>query len=165
VWLLSYQFQGYWTIKNFGFPWINLLNYVLYQEGTANYLKGLMLILCYLIVAASFFVHVDPTNSKPLENLTWAAYVDIILPHSRQPFGFSSDSSNKLDELRLYEFNGGDFTLFVLINFGGCYSFFSIGRKLLFIDKKKTSLPTKKTLYISAPSAIFHHKTISFEYN
>ncbi|ONK61183.1 uncharacterized protein A4U43_C08F27080 [Asparagus officinalis] len=32
------------------------------QEGTANYLKGLMLILCYLIVAASFFVHVDPTT-------------------------------------------------------------------------------------------------------
>eukprot|EP00268_Persea_americana_P046969 TRINITY_DN4859_c0_g1_i3.p1 TRINITY_DN4859_c0_g1~~TRINITY_DN4859_c0_g1_i3.p1 ORF type:complete len:437 (+),score=73.94 TRINITY_DN4859_c0_g1_i3:522-1832(+) len=33
------------------------------QEGTANYLKGLMLMLCYLIVAASFFVHVDPPKS------------------------------------------------------------------------------------------------------
>ncbi|KAK1323166.1 Vacuolar cation/proton exchanger 5 [Acorus calamus] len=32
----------------------------LLQEGTSNYFKGLMLILCYLIVAASFFVHVDP---------------------------------------------------------------------------------------------------------
>ncbi|XP_015894167.1 vacuolar cation/proton exchanger 2 [Ziziphus jujuba] len=32
------------------------------QEGTSNYFKGLMLILCYLIVAASFFVHVDPSN-------------------------------------------------------------------------------------------------------
>ncbi|XP_022843874.1 vacuolar cation/proton exchanger 2-like isoform X1 [Olea europaea var. sylvestris] len=31
------------------------------QEGTSNYFKGLMLILCYLIVAASFFVHVDPS--------------------------------------------------------------------------------------------------------
>lgn len=30
------------------------------QEGTANYLKGLMLVLCYCIVGASFFVHVDP---------------------------------------------------------------------------------------------------------
>ncbi|XVF21201.1 hypothetical protein REPUB_Repub12eG0070400 [Reevesia pubescens] len=29
------------------------------QEGTSNYFKGLILILCYLIVAASFFVHVD----------------------------------------------------------------------------------------------------------
>lgn len=29
------------------------------QEGTSNYFKGFMLILCYLIVAASFFVHVD----------------------------------------------------------------------------------------------------------
>ncbi|RLM66628.1 hypothetical protein C2845_PM16G22370 [Panicum miliaceum] len=34
------------------------------QDGTANYLKGLMLILCYLIVAASFFVHVDPQSSE-----------------------------------------------------------------------------------------------------
>lgn len=32
------------------------------QEGTSNYFKGLMLILCYLIVAASFYVHVDPTS-------------------------------------------------------------------------------------------------------
>jgi hypothetical protein len=39
---------------------------VAFQEGTANYFKGLMLILCYLIVAASFFVHVDPTTSKCL---------------------------------------------------------------------------------------------------
>ncbi|KAJ0981018.1 hypothetical protein J5N97_009273 [Dioscorea zingiberensis] len=31
------------------------------QEGTVNYFKGLMLILCYLIVAASFYVHVDPS--------------------------------------------------------------------------------------------------------
>ncbi|CAD5181089.1 unnamed protein product, partial [Musa acuminata subsp. malaccensis] len=31
------------------------------QEGTSNYFKGLMLVLCYLIVAASFFVHVDPS--------------------------------------------------------------------------------------------------------
>ncbi|XP_057797055.1 vacuolar cation/proton exchanger 2-like [Salvia miltiorrhiza] len=29
------------------------------QEGQSNYFKGLMLILCYVIVAASFFVHVD----------------------------------------------------------------------------------------------------------
>ncbi|XP_077216279.1 vacuolar cation/proton exchanger 5-like isoform X2 [Tasmannia lanceolata] len=37
------------------------------QEGTSNYFKGLMLILCYLIVAASFFVHVDPSavEDKP----------------------------------------------------------------------------------------------------
>ncbi|XP_057954739.1 vacuolar cation/proton exchanger 5-like isoform X2 [Malania oleifera] len=34
----------------------------LLQEGTSNYFKGLMLILCYLIVAASFFVHVDPES-------------------------------------------------------------------------------------------------------
>ncbi|KAL9681949.1 hypothetical protein QQ045_013741 [Rhodiola kirilowii] len=32
------------------------------QEGTSNYFKGLMLILCYIIVAASFFVHVDPKS-------------------------------------------------------------------------------------------------------
>lgn len=32
------------------------------QEGTSNYFKGLMLVLCYIIVAASFFVHVDPNS-------------------------------------------------------------------------------------------------------
>ncbi|KAI4326231.1 hypothetical protein MLD38_031564 [Melastoma candidum] len=32
------------------------------QEGKSNYLKGLMLTLCYVIVAASFFVHVDPST-------------------------------------------------------------------------------------------------------
>ncbi|KAL7180601.1 hypothetical protein ACSBR1_043736 [Camellia fascicularis] len=34
------------------------------QEGTSNYFKGLMLILSYLIVAASFFVHVDLPTSR-----------------------------------------------------------------------------------------------------
>ncbi|PON71037.1 Calcium/proton exchanger CAX [Trema orientale] len=38
------------------------------QEGTSNYFKGLMLILCYLIVAASFFVHVDPSTGQVVEN-------------------------------------------------------------------------------------------------
>ncbi|XP_041995068.1 vacuolar cation/proton exchanger 3-like isoform X1 [Salvia splendens] len=34
------------------------------QEGTSNYFKGLMLLLCYLIVAASFFVHIDEDSSQ-----------------------------------------------------------------------------------------------------
>jgi Ca2+:H+ antiporter len=34
------------------------------QEGSATYFKGLMLVLCYLIVAASFYVHSDPSE-KP----------------------------------------------------------------------------------------------------
>ncbi|KAK6157114.1 hypothetical protein DH2020_011362 [Rehmannia glutinosa] len=34
------------------------------QEGTSNYFKGLMLLLCYLIVAASFFVHIDPESVR-----------------------------------------------------------------------------------------------------
>ncbi|KAL8139287.1 hypothetical protein V2J09_005308 [Rumex salicifolius] len=36
------------------------------QEGTSNYFKGLMLVFCYLIVAASFFVHVDVTTGNCL---------------------------------------------------------------------------------------------------
>ncbi|CAN0857896.1 Vacuolar cation/proton exchanger 5 [Linum grandiflorum] len=36
------------------------------QEGTSNYFKGLMLILCYVIVAASFFVHEDPSSESQL---------------------------------------------------------------------------------------------------
>lgn len=35
---------------------------ILLQDGTSNYFKGLMLILCYVIVAASFFVHIDPAS-------------------------------------------------------------------------------------------------------
>ncbi|KAJ8765035.1 hypothetical protein K2173_010511 [Erythroxylum novogranatense] len=37
------------------------------QEGTSNYFKGLMLILCYVIVAASFFVHEDSTSKDGKE--------------------------------------------------------------------------------------------------
>lgn len=36
------------------------------QEGTSNYFKGLMLVFCYLIVAASFFVHIDPESIRKL---------------------------------------------------------------------------------------------------
>ncbi|KAM7252262.1 hypothetical protein ACFE04_024145 [Oxalis oulophora] len=38
------------------------------QEGTSNYFKGLMLILCYLIVAASFFVHEDNKKGQCQSN-------------------------------------------------------------------------------------------------
>ncbi|KAH7405569.1 hypothetical protein KP509_15G076100 [Ceratopteris richardii] len=34
------------------------------QEGKANYFKGLMLVLCYLIVGASFYVHSDSTSEE-----------------------------------------------------------------------------------------------------
>ncbi|XWS51673.1 hypothetical protein CRYUN_Cryun11dG0003500 [Craigia yunnanensis] len=34
----------------------------LLQEGTANFFKGLMLLFCYLIVAASYFAHEDPLS-------------------------------------------------------------------------------------------------------
>lgn len=42
----------------------------LLQDGTSNCLKGLMLFLCYLIVAASFYVHSDqdPDGNQPPEN-------------------------------------------------------------------------------------------------
>ncbi|CAJ2668392.1 unnamed protein product [Trifolium pratense] len=32
------------------------------QNGTSNYFKGMVLILCYLIVSASFFEHIDPMS-------------------------------------------------------------------------------------------------------
>ncbi|CAI9260230.1 unnamed protein product [Lactuca saligna] len=32
------------------------------QDGTSNYFKGVMLVFCYLIVVASFFVHIDPLS-------------------------------------------------------------------------------------------------------
>uniref|UniRef100_A0ACD5VYN0 Uncharacterized protein n=1 Tax=Avena sativa TaxID=4498 RepID=A0ACD5VYN0_AVESA len=42
----------------------------LLQDGTSNCLKGLMLFLCYLIVAASFYVHSDqdPDGNSPSQN-------------------------------------------------------------------------------------------------
>ncbi|XP_042754415.1 vacuolar cation/proton exchanger 3 [Lactuca sativa] len=39
------------------------------QEGTSNYFKGLMLLFCYMIVAASFFVHIDPVSIRELSLL------------------------------------------------------------------------------------------------
>ncbi|XP_027769231.1 vacuolar cation/proton exchanger 3-like isoform X1 [Solanum pennellii] len=41
------------------------------QDGTSNYFKGLMLLFCYLIVAASFFVHIDPESiqDKPQKHI------------------------------------------------------------------------------------------------
>ena len=41
-----------------------MIVHLLMQDGTSNYFKGLMLILSYLIVAASFFVHVDKINGE-----------------------------------------------------------------------------------------------------
>ncbi|XP_030929580.1 vacuolar cation/proton exchanger 2-like [Quercus lobata] len=35
----------------------NLVAALMLQEGTSHYFKGLILLLCYLIVAARFFVH------------------------------------------------------------------------------------------------------------
>ncbi|XP_058783492.1 vacuolar cation/proton exchanger 5-like [Vicia villosa] len=32
------------------------------QNGTSNYFKGIVLILCYLIVSASYFEHIDPMS-------------------------------------------------------------------------------------------------------
>ena len=56
----TYHFR---IIKNLKLIHHSCKRYVFLQEGTSNYFKGLMLILCYLIVAASFFVHVDPPLS------------------------------------------------------------------------------------------------------
>lgn len=57
---LIYRLKGHqWSIlKRF----LNVTSTWSLQDGTSNYLKGLMLILCYLIVAASFFVHIDPAS-------------------------------------------------------------------------------------------------------
>ena len=38
---------------------LNFEHVYFFQEGKSNYCKGMLLVLCYVIVAASFFVHVD----------------------------------------------------------------------------------------------------------
>ncbi|XP_054782146.1 vacuolar cation/proton exchanger 2-like [Prosopis cineraria] len=61
-------FMGLWLDLNFPlFQTAVLLMSVLIsayvlQEGFSHYLKGLMLLLCYLIVVASFLVHVEPDS-------------------------------------------------------------------------------------------------------
>ncbi|CAL0314806.1 unnamed protein product [Lupinus luteus] len=42
----------------------------LLHNGTSNYFKGIMLILCYLIVSASFYVHTDPAPIGEINPLT-----------------------------------------------------------------------------------------------
>nr|XP_023892725.1 vacuolar cation/proton exchanger 5-like [Quercus suber] len=51
------------------------------QEGTSNYFKGLMLILCYLIFATSFFVHEDSSEGGQfyIKALSFSCLIFIIL--------------------------------------------------------------------------------------
>ena len=42
-----------------------------FQDGTSNCFKGLMLILCYLIVAASFYVYADPNIDGKASFSVW----------------------------------------------------------------------------------------------
>ncbi|KAF3680585.1 hypothetical protein FXO38_02229 [Capsicum annuum] len=52
------------------FMWVHLLLPMLSsKDGTSNYFKGLVLFLCYLIVTASFFVHIDPDDIRELYSL------------------------------------------------------------------------------------------------
>uniref|UniRef100_A0A7N2M6C4 Uncharacterized protein n=1 Tax=Quercus lobata TaxID=97700 RepID=A0A7N2M6C4_QUELO len=60
---MDLNFQLFETATLFIFVFIVAL---MLQEGT-HYFKGLMLLLCYLIVAASFFVHVDVSPGVQLK--------------------------------------------------------------------------------------------------
>ncbi|GAV61703.1 LOW QUALITY PROTEIN: Na_Ca_ex domain-containing protein, partial [Cephalotus follicularis] len=53
------------------------------QEGTSNYFKGLMLFLCYLTIAASFYVHMGPCEvedkvPKHHRYRTWIKEVNLL---------------------------------------------------------------------------------------
>ncbi|KAM1218950.1 hypothetical protein ACFX13_046898 [Malus domestica] len=73
------------------------------QDGTSNYFKGLMLILCYLIVAASFFVHVDPSEecaTPPLRSINTMKSANVkTLDFTRQPF-IEPDTHRTVKELK-----------------------------------------------------------------
>ncbi|KAF8677040.1 hypothetical protein HU200_046498 [Digitaria exilis] len=47
----------------------------LLQDGTSNCFKGLMLILCYLTVAASFYVYADPNINGKVPHLSKSLFV------------------------------------------------------------------------------------------
>ncbi|KAK9995899.1 hypothetical protein SO802_020585 [Lithocarpus litseifolius] len=55
------------------------------QEGTSNFLKGLMLIFRYLIAAASFFVHKDPSQGAmgPMNSKKGPTKIIKTLKHSK----------------------------------------------------------------------------------
>lgn len=40
----------------------NILCIEILQDGTSHYLKGVVLLLCYFVIGASFFVSVSPTG-------------------------------------------------------------------------------------------------------
>ncbi|KAK7316552.1 hypothetical protein RJT34_00104 [Clitoria ternatea] len=56
---MDLNFQPFETTSLF--MTVILVAFILHN-GTSNYFKGIMLILCYLIISASFFVHVDPIS-------------------------------------------------------------------------------------------------------
>ena len=39
------------------------------QDGQSNWLKGVVLLLCYVVISASFFVHTDPSLEEMKESL------------------------------------------------------------------------------------------------
>uniref|UniRef100_A0A3Q7J9Z7 Vacuolar cation/proton exchanger n=1 Tax=Solanum lycopersicum TaxID=4081 RepID=A0A3Q7J9Z7_SOLLC len=70
------------------------------QEGTSNYFKGLMLILCYLIVAASFFVHVDPSKGYKL-------FYTVPIARNNKPASEGDEDGRNLNKGNKYA-QGGD---------------------------------------------------------
>ncbi|KAJ7961243.1 Vacuolar cation/proton exchanger [Quillaja saponaria] len=49
------------------------------QDGTSHYLKGLVLMLCYIVIAACFFVLRTPLNQADISNVTVKPATDAIL--------------------------------------------------------------------------------------
>ncbi|CAK8541917.1 unnamed protein product [Lathyrus sativus] len=49
------------------------------QDGTSHYMKGLVLLLCYLVIAACFFVQRIPNEPNDVHNITLKTVTDSVL--------------------------------------------------------------------------------------
>lgn len=49
------------------------------QDGTSHYLKGLILLLCYFVIGACFFVQRTPNDPNGVNNITIKSVTDSVL--------------------------------------------------------------------------------------
>ncbi|CAN1771569.1 Vacuolar cation/proton exchanger 3 [Linum perenne] len=60
------------------------------QDGTSNYLKGLILLLCYIVIGACFFVTTSPLSKRSLPSFSSLSRLDFV--HLTNPV--MNDSNN-----------------------------------------------------------------------
>ncbi|PWA72822.1 hypothetical protein CTI12_AA264700 [Artemisia annua] len=76
-------------------------------EGISNYFKSLMLILCYLIVAASFFVHIDNKSAWTCKIATGKDTSISLMKINGRATGICQNGWHTLDQLGVADYRRG----------------------------------------------------------